>query len=41
MNSKIVIYSSILLLGVALLLSCSQDENELSISSDLETRSVN
>lgn len=35
MNSKIFIYSSILLFGIGLFSSCSQDDNDLSISSDL------
>jgi thiol-activated cytolysin len=40
MNFKNLIFSSILLLGITLFFSCSEDDNELSLPSELSTRSV-
>lgn len=40
MNSKTFIYPSILLLGITLFVSCSEDDNELNMPPELTTRSI-
>lgn len=40
MKSKILISPSILLLGIALFVSCSEDDNELNTLSELSTRTI-
>lgn len=40
MNSKTLIFPSILLLGITLFVSCSEDDNELNMTSELSTRSI-